>query len=164
MFEIEFGVQVVIFVIDGGLCLIIVGEMYDFMLGGFVYILVDIEWLVENGVDILCFYWWCKCWQFVLGVDKFDVLIVNECDIILMFMFDMGGSWVMMCFVDFVDLCYDMYIIIVMLMFGGLILFVEIYVMEYGLFVIEGKVVYCLNCDWVEVGFGDFMWLCVFCL
>lgn len=81
-----------------------------------------------------------------------------------MLMLDMNGVWVIMCFVDLNDMCYDMYVIIVIFQFGGVILFVEIYVMEYGLYVFEGKVVYCLNQDWVEVEVGDFMWLWVFCL
>ena len=35
--------------------------------------------------------------------------------------------------------------------------------MEHGLYVLEGKAVYNLNNDWVEVEAGDFMWLRAFC-
>ena len=35
--------------------------------------------------------------------------------------------------------------------------------MEHGLYVLEGKAVYLLNRDWVEVEAGDFMWLRAFC-
>ena len=35
--------------------------------------------------------------------------------------------------------------------------------MEHGLYVLEGKAVYLLNNDWVEVQAGDFMWLRAFC-
>ena len=35
--------------------------------------------------------------------------------------------------------------------------------MEHGLYVLEGKAVYRLNQDWVEVEAGDFMWLRAFC-
>ena len=35
--------------------------------------------------------------------------------------------------------------------------------MEHGLYVLEGKAVYLLNRDWVEVQAGDFMWLRAFC-
>ena len=34
--------------------------------------------------------------------------------------------------------------------------------MEHGLYVLEGKAVYRLNQDWVEVEAGDFMWLRAF--
>jgi (S)-ureidoglycine aminohydrolase len=35
--------------------------------------------------------------------------------------------------------------------------------MEHGLYVLEGKAVYRLNQDWVEVEAGDYMWLRAFC-
>ena len=35
--------------------------------------------------------------------------------------------------------------------------------MEHGLYVLEGKAVYRLNRDWVEVEAGDYMWLRAFC-
>ena len=35
--------------------------------------------------------------------------------------------------------------------------------MEHGLYVLEGKGVYLLNTDWVEVEAGDYMWLRAFC-
>ena len=41
--------------------------------------------------------------------------------------------------------------------------FAETHVMEHGLYVLEGKAVYRLNQDWVEVQEGDFMWLRAFC-
>ena len=41
--------------------------------------------------------------------------------------------------------------------------FPETHVMEHGLYVLEGKGVYLLNQDWVEVQAGDFMWLRAFC-
>jgi hypothetical protein len=34
---------------------------------------------------------------------------------------------------------------------------------QHGLYVLEGKAVYRLNTDWVEVQAGDFMWLRAFC-
>ena len=46
---------------------------------------------------------------------------------------------------------------------GGVIPFPETHVMEHGLYVLEGKAVYLLNKDWVEVQEGDFMWLRAFC-
>ncbi len=46
---------------------------------------------------------------------------------------------------------------------GGAIPFPETHVMEHGLYVLEGKAVYLLNKDWVEVQEGDFMWLRAFC-
>ena len=58
---------------------------------------------------------------------------------------------------------HDMHVNIVSFAPGGSITFPETHVMEHGLYVLEGKAVYLLNTDWVEVQAGDFMWLRAFC-
>ncbi|MNV97342.1 hypothetical protein D3C71_1924490 [compost metagenome] len=58
---------------------------------------------------------------------------------------------------------HDMHVNIVTFQPGGVIPFAETHVMEHGLYVLEGKAVYRLNQDWVEVEAGDFMWLRAFC-
>ena len=61
------------------------------------------------------------------------------------------------------DLAYDMHINIVTFEPGASIPFAETHVMEHGLYVLEGKAVYRLNEDWVEVQEGDYMSLRAFC-
>ena len=46
---------------------------------------------------------------------------------------------------------------------GGRIPFPETHVMEHGIYILEGKAMYLLNEDWVEVEEGDFLWLRAFC-
>ena len=65
--------------------------------------------------------------------------------------------------IDPSDLRHDMHVNIVNLEPGAVIPFTEMHVMEHGLYVLEGKGVYRLNRDWVEVEAGDFMWLRAFC-
>ena len=71
--------------------------------------------------------------------------------------------WATTRFVDPADLRHDMHVTIVTFQPGGVIPFAETHVMEHGLYVLEGKAVYRLNEDWVEVQEGDFMWLRAFC-
>lgn len=87
----------------------------------------------------------CKVYEVVDGIDVLEGFVIFDVDYELIVMFDIEGCWVMMCFVDFDDMCYDMYVNIVIFESGGVILFLEIYVMEYGFFVFEGKVVYLFN-------------------
>lgn len=163
--EQDFNVEVVLFVVEGELSLILQGQVYVMQLGGYVFILLGVDYKVCNIIgQYICFYWICKYYQKVDGVLLLEVFVINEQDIQLLVMLDIEGCWSIICFVDMSDMCYDMYVNIVNFELGGVIFFVEIYVMEYGLYVLEGKVVYCLNQDWVEVEVGDFMWLCVFCL
>ena len=76
---------------------------------------------------------------------------------------DTDGRWATTLFVDPADLRHDMHVTIVTLEAGAVIPFAETHVMEHGLYVLEGKAVYRLNADWVEVEAGDFMWLRAFC-
>ena len=64
------------------------------------------------------------------------------------------GAWATTRFVDPDDLAHDMHVNIVTFQPGGSIPFAETHVMEHGLFVLEGKGVYRLNDDWVEVAGG----------
>ncbi len=73
------------------------------------------------------------------------------------------GAWSTTRFVEIDDLRHDMHVNIVNFQPGGAIPFPETHVMEHGLYVLEGKAVYLLNTDWVEVEAGDFMWLRAFC-
>ena len=64
------------------------------------------------------------------------------------------GAWTTTRFVDMADLRHDMHVNIVTFQPGGAIPFPETHVMEHGLYVLEGKAVYLLNEDWVEVEAG----------
>ena len=67
---------------------------------------------------------------------------------------DTDGAWVTTRFVDPADLRHDMHVNIVTFRPGAVIPFAETHVMEHGLYVLEGKAVYRLNTDWVEVAGG----------
>jgi len=89
--------------------------------------------------------------------------VVNEKDVAPSVMPDCNGVWSTTRFVELNDLRHDMHVTIVNFEPGGVIPFLETHVMEHGLYVLEGKAVYKLNGDWVEVEAGDFMWLRAFC-
>src|SRR5699024_6980439 len=61
------------------------------------------------------------------------------------------------------DLAYDMHVNIVTFEAGPVIPFAETHDMEHGPYVLEGKAVYRLNGDWVEVQEGDFISRRAFC-
>ena len=76
---------------------------------------------------------------------------------------DTGGAWATTRFVDGDDMRHDMHVNIVTFQPGASIPFAETHVMEHGIYVLEGKAVYRLNQDWVEVEAGDYIWLRAFC-
>lgn len=161
--EDDAGVQAAIFVTDGAITLTIDGRDHELTPGGFAYIPAGMAWSVKNGSDTSRFHWWRKRWQVVEGLEKPDVIITSDREIAPIPMPDTNGSWATTRFMDPTDMRHDMHITVVTFTPGGSIPFAETHVMEHGLFVIEGKAVYRLNRDWVEVGPGDFMWLRAFC-
>ena len=97
------------------------------------------------------------------GLDAPEAFVTNERDVEPTPMPDTEGRWKTSRFVDPQDLRHDMHVTIVTFEPGAVIPFAETHVMEHGLYVLEGKAVYRLNEDWVEVQEGDFMWLRAFC-
>ncbi len=97
------------------------------------------------------------------GVDVPEAFVTHERDVTPLEMPGTGGAWSTTRFVEISDLRHDMHVNIVNFQPGGAIPFPETHVMEHGLYVLEGKAVYLLNTDWVEVEAGDFMWLRAFC-
>lgn len=162
--ETEPGTQTVLFVMDGEMRLKIGGKVHDLGPGGYAYIPPSTDWRLRNaGETPLRFHWFRKRYVAVDGLDAPSPLVLNERDIAPVPMPDTDGVWATTRFVDLEDLRHDMHVTIVTFKPGGVIPFEETHVMEHGLYVLEGKAVYRLNRDWVEVQAGDFMWLRAFC-
>jgi len=158
------GAQSVIFVTDGDIWLSIDGQEHELAPGGYAYIPPGTAWRLRNAGDArLRFHWVRKRYVPVEGLDAPPPLVLDERDIAPVEMPDTGGVWATTRFVDPDDLRHDMHVTIVTFQPGGVIPFEETHVMEHGLYVLEGKAVYRLNRDWVEVEAGDFMWLRAFC-
>ncbi|HSO47892.1 MAG TPA: cupin domain-containing protein, partial [Rhizobiaceae bacterium] len=101
-------------------------------------------------------------WEPAEGIAAPEPFVANEREVAPV---PMPGTdrWMTTRFVEPDDLRHDMHVNIVTLQVGGVIPFEETHVMEHGLYVFEGKAVYRLNRDWVEVEAGDYMWLRAFC-
>jgi (S)-ureidoglycine aminohydrolase len=162
--EPEADAEAVLFVVEGELTVTLDGETHVMTPGGYAYLPPASGWTARNmGAETVRFHWFRKAYEFVEGLDAPDPLFLNEADIAPMPMPDTDGKWATTRFVDPADLRHDMHVTIVTLEPGGLIPFEETHVMEHGLYVLEGKGVYKLNRDWVEVEAGDYMWLRAFC-
>ena len=157
-------IQHALFVTAGHATLVIDGSEHIMSAGGFAYIPPGADWSIRNNEnEPASFHWWRKRWQPAAGTTPPDLIIANEQDIAPDPMPDTEGAWATTRFMDPADLRHDMHITVVTFQPGGSIPFSETHVMEHGLYVIEGKAVYRLNRDWVEVGPGDYMWLRAFC-
>ena len=162
--DAELGAEHVLFVTSGLLTLTIDGVGYELDAGGYAYIPPGAKWtLLAEGNSPARFHWIRKLYEPAPGTPVPPALVTNEKDVPLRTMPDTNGVWGTTRFVDPTDVRYDCHVNIVTFQPGGVIPFEETHVMEHGLYVLEGKAVYKLNQDWVEVEAGDFMWLRAYC-
>lgn len=154
----------VLFVTEGDGTLTLEGEQHKLSAGSYAYLAVGAEWQLANDSDApLRFHWVRKAYEAVDGIGAPTSFVTNENDHDPIPMPDTDGAWATTRFVDPNDVAHDMHVNIVTFQPGGVIPFAETHVMEHGLYVLQGKAVYRLNEDWVEVEAGDFMWLRAFC-
>lgn len=132
--------------------------------GGYAYLPPGSDWRFHNsGAVPVRFHWLRKAYEPAPGLAPPSAFVTSDADVPPIPMPDTDGRWSTTRFVDPADLRHDMHVNIVNLEPGAVIPFEETHVMEHGLYVLEGKAVYRLNRDWVEVGPGDYMWLRAFC-
>ncbi|TDR53422.1 (S)-ureidoglycine aminohydrolase [Halomonas ventosae] len=162
--ELDPEAEGVLFVVEGEMILTLAGERHRMVPGGYAFIPPGSDWQVRNASDApVRFHWVRKAFERVAGIEVPEAFVVNENDIAPNEMPDTEGRWATTRFVDPADVRHDMHVNIVTFQPGAVIPFDETHVMEHGLYVLEGKAVYHLNQDWVEVEAGDFMWLRAFC-
>ena len=162
--EPEAGAEAVLFLMEGELTVTLGGEAHRLQPGGYAYLPAGSRWTARNeGGQPARFHWIRKLYEPVEGLGLPDPVFRNEQDIEPFAMPGTDGRWATTRFVDPEDMRHDMHVTIVTFEPGGVIPFEETHVMEHGLYVLEGKAVYRLNRDWVEVEPGDFMWLRAFC-
>lgn len=154
----------VLFIVEGELTLTLKGEKHVMEPGGYAFLPPGTRWEAHNTSDApVRFHWVRKAYEQVEGIDVPEPFVTNENDIEPTAMPGTDEKWVTTRFVDPADIRHDMHVNIVTFQPGAVIPFDETHVMEHGLYVLEGKAVYHLNQNWVEVEAGDFMWLRAFC-
>lgn len=162
--ELDSSAEAVLFVLQGSVTLTIAGRTHELVPGGYAYLPPGCDWRLRNsGADPARFHWVRKAYEQVDGIETPEPFVTNEVDVEAVEMPDTKGSWSTQRFVDPGDVRHDMHVNIVNFEPGGVIPFPETHVMEHGLYILEGKGVYLLNKDWVEVQEGDFLWLRAFC-
>ena len=162
--EADPGAEAVLFLMEGYLCVTLDGEKHDMGPGGYGFIPPGADWQMQATGDVSArFHWIRKAYQRVDGIDLPSPFFTSDNEVEGIEMPGTNGAWTTQRFADPTDLRHDMHVNIVNFEPGGAIPFPETHVMEHGIYVLEGKAVYLLNQDWVEVQEGDFMWLRAFC-
>lgn len=148
-----------------GLATLTIGDTgYEMEAGSYAYLPPGTPWrLLAEGPTPARFHWLRKLFEPAPGLAAPEAFVINEGDVPIRWMPGTQDRWGTTRFVEPSDLRHDAHVNIVTFEPGGLIPFEETHVMEHGLYVLEGKAVYKLNRDWIEVEAGDFMWLRAYC-
>lgn len=158
------GVEGVLFVTAGRATLTIEGAAHPLAPGGYAYLPPGARWTLTNPAEAPTrLHWIRKVYEPAPGWPVPPPIVTNEQDHTPAAMPGTRGTWATTRFIAPDDLSHDMQVNIVTFQPGGLIPFEETHVMEHGLYILEGRAVYKLNTDWVEVEAGDFLWLRAFC-
>ena len=162
--EADPGAESVLFLMEGELVITLDEEQHELGPGGYAFIPPGLDWQIHATSDAPArFHWIRKAYQRVDGIDLPLAFFTSDTEVQGIEMPGTNGAWTTQRFDDPTDLRHDMHVNIVNFQPGGAIPFPETHVMEHGIYVLEGKAVYLLNQDWVEVQEGDFMWLRAFC-
>jgi (S)-ureidoglycine aminohydrolase len=162
--EPEARAEAAIFVVAGSVVIDLEGRSHDLREGSFAFLPAGSRWTLRNSGDVPCrFHWVRKAFKVVEGLEPPPAVFAHEDDCTLDPMPETDGRWATIRFIDPADVRYDMHLNIVTFEPGAVIPFMETHIMEHGLYVLEGRAVYRLNEDWVEVEAGDYMWLRSFC-
>jgi len=162
--DVAQNVQAVLFMLDGAGELTLNGSAHTLSAGSYVYIPPNSDWSLWNTSDHPArFTWVRKAYEAGEGIENPSSFVTHEAAGKAIEMPGTNGAWATKRFVDPADMRHDMHVNIVEFEPGGVIPFLETHVMEHGIYILEGKAVYRLNRDWVEVEAGDFIWLRAFC-
>jgi (S)-ureidoglycine aminohydrolase len=164
--ELDPAAEGVLFVVDGSASLTVEGQAHDLTPGSYAYLPSGADWALHVAATAsgpARFHWIRKAYEPVPGIEPPEAFVTHETHVAGVEMPGTEGRWATQRFVDPLDVRHDMHVTIVSFEPGGVIPFPETHVMEHGLYVLEGKAVYLLNQNWVEVQAGDFMWLRAFC-
>ncbi len=162
--EPDIRAEAAIFVVSGRCTIQCEGQVRELREGSFAFLPAASSWSLNNPGQNACrFHWVRKAFKAVDGIEPPPAIFTHEDDCVLDPMPDTEGRWATTRFIDPADVRYDMHLNIVTFEPGAVIPFMETHVMEHGLYVLEGRAVYRLNEDWVEVEAGDYMWLRAFC-
>ena len=160
----ETGAEHWLFLTHGLATLTINGTGIEMEAGSYAYVPAGTTWtLLAKGSAPARFHWLRKLYEPAPGLPAPEAFVINEADVPIRWMPDTGERWGTTRFVDPADLRHDAHVNIVTFEPGGLIPFEDTHVMEPGLYVLEGRAVYKLNQDWVEVEAGDYIWLRAYC-
>ena len=152
--------ETLVYVLGGELTLTVNQQRQTLITGGFALLpaAAPLDAEAPGGASLLVLR---KRYQPAAGIEPLRPLVGNESNIRAVPYLDNEHARLQTLVPD--ELCFDLAMNIFTFDPGHCLPYVETHVMEHGLLFLEGKGVYYLDDEWMEVRAGDFIWMAPFC-
>lgn len=150
-----------LFVIEGAVTFTLNGEDHAFTTGGFAWLPPGSRFALANGSDALTrMLWLRRRYEPVAGIPVPAPIVANEKDVAAM----PEDTYVEKHLIPYDDdLGFDMAFNLLIFQPGIYFSFVESHIMEHGLYMLDGRGVYYLNGDYLEVQKDDYIYMAPYC-
>ncbi|WP_308915629.1 bifunctional allantoicase/(S)-ureidoglycine aminohydrolase [Jannaschia sp. LMIT008] len=155
--------QGILYAVAGSAVLTVGGADHDLGPGDCAYLPPGVPWGLQARDGGATVHWYRKRWRPADGVVPPPGFVTATADATTTAMPGTDGRWATTRFVDPADMAHDMHVNVVAFQPGATIPFEETHVMEHSIHVLEGKAVYKLDRDWIEMEAGDTAILRAFC-
>jgi (S)-ureidoglycine aminohydrolase len=156
----EDGVETFLYVLSGGVTLRIDQETTALTEGGYALVphtsAFAIDTTVASSLLVLR-----KCYEKVAGIASPRPIVGNQSQVEPQPYLDNASTRLQVLIPD--ELSYDLAMNIFTFDPGHSLPYVETHVMEHGLYFLQGKGVYYLEDEWMEVESNDFIWMAPYC-
>jgi (S)-ureidoglycine aminohydrolase len=150
-----------LFVIEGEVNFTLDGADHAFTTGSFAWLPPGSRFSLTNGGhDLTRMLWLRRCYEPVNGVAIPEPIVANEKDVEAM----PEDTYVEKHLIPYDhELGYDMAFNLLVFQPGIYFSFVESHIMEHGLYMLDGRGVYYLNGDYIEVQKDDYIYMAPYC-
>ncbi len=155
------GLEHFLFVLEGEVEFTVNGQTHQLDTGGYVWLPPDIAYSLNNTSSTLTrMLWLRRRYEKVDGIAIPNPIISNEKDVEPI----PEDTYVEKHLIPYDDeLGYDMAFNLLIFTPGIHFSFVESHIMEHGLYMLDGRGIYYLNGDLIEVQEGDYIYMAPFC-
>jgi (S)-ureidoglycine aminohydrolase len=149
-------IEIFLYVLKGDFRVVIEGTQHDLQTGGFAFIPHTSDYRLTSMSDgtLLLLK---KAYEPAVGIDAPHTIVGNEADVPGAVYMNDPGALLQTLIPD--ESRFDLAMNIFTFAPGHSLPVVETHVMEHGLYFLQGKGVYYLDDEWMEVQAGDFIWM-----
>jgi (S)-ureidoglycine aminohydrolase len=153
------GLEHFLYVLEGALTLDLSGKKHELVQGGFAYLPQELDYGMKNSSGERTRVFWTRRRFKPAGSLRPDLIISNEKDVPAL----PCDTYLEQHLIPYENVAYDLAFNLLNFEPGIHFGFVESHIMEHGLYMLEGRGIYWLNGDFLEVQANDYIYMAPYC-